>query len=161
MSKHPAINCLYSYGSEAEKILMPIVSRVVGDTLKKTSETFDSMDMVGRKTFCELKRRGLTWHYRDAKIKKEGWLMPSNKVMRGWEELSKGKRVFFVYFWSKDKSLWVYEMKEGDFSASGDHFVPKGHYDTQLHVAIPQDRWCRVDVDLSGVVFEEDRCWID
>jgi hypothetical protein len=30
-----------------------------------------------------------------------------------------------------------------------------------LHVAIPQEKWKKVEVDLSEVVFEEDGCWID
>ena len=161
MSKHPAINSLYTYGSEAEKYLMPIISRAVGDKLKKTSETFDSMDMTGKKTFCELKRRSSDWSYHDEKIKKEGWLMPANKVMRAWQELSEGKKVFFVYFWGFEKSLWLYEVKDTDFKKKEDYVIPKNHYDNQLHVTVPQEKWTRVAVDLSGVIFEEDKCWID
>lgn len=85
--------------------------------------------------------------------------MPSTKILRGWDELSKGKSVFFFYYWGCDKTLWVYEMKEGDFSTAH-HRIPRGHYDQQLHVAIHQDRWSRCDVDLSTVLFEEEGCWI-
>lgn len=140
---------------------MPIISRAVGDKLKKTSETFDSMDMTGKKSFCELKRRSSDWTYHDAKIKKEGWLMPANKVMRAWQELSEGKKVYFVYFWGFEKSLWLYEVKDTDFKKKEDYVIPKNHYDNQLHVTVPQEKWTRVAVDLSGVVFEEDKCWID
>lgn len=161
MSLHPCIGFKVAYGTEAEQKLLPILSKVVGTELRKTSGTFDCMDLEGAGIFGELKRRGLDWFYTDTKIKEEGWLMPSCKVIRGWRELSEGKRVFFFYFWSKDKSLWLYEMKAGDFTRKGDHFVPKGHYDNQLHVAIKQERWQRVDVDLSDVVFEEETCLIE
>lgn len=161
MSRHPCIAQKVSYGTEAEQKLIPILSAIVGEPLKKTSATFDCMDLVGRSSFSELKRRTPDWFYTDAKIKKEGWLMPSCKVIRGWEELSKGKRVFFFYLWSKDKSLWMYEMRDGDFNKKDDYVIPKGHYDNQLHVTIPQEKWRRIDVDLSSIIFEEDTCLIE
>jgi len=160
MSCHPNIKAKVVYGTEAEQKLLPILSHVVGEPLVKTSGTFDCMDMKGAGTFAELKRRGLDFSYCDEKIKREGWLMPSCKVIRSWTELAEGKRVFFFYYWGCDKTLWSYEMKEGDFSEGDCHFVPKGHYDNQLHVAILQERWQRVDVDLSEVVFEEEGCLI-
>jgi hypothetical protein len=160
MSVHPNINAKVIFGTEAEQKLLPILSSVVGEKLYKTAGTFDCMDMVGSGIFAELKRRTSDWSYCDEKIQREGWLMPSCKVIRGWRELSEGKRVVFFYYWGFDKSLWVYEMKEGDFSSDDCHKIPKGHYDKQLHVTIHQDRWTRCDVDLSGVVFEDEECWI-
>jgi hypothetical protein len=160
MSCHPCIAAKVSYGLEAERKLLPILSDVIGEPLIKTVGTFDCMDMEGLTSFSELKRRTTDYTYEDERIKREGWWMPSCKVIKGWQELSEGKRVFFFYLWSCDKSLWMYEMKEGDFSSSDCHKVPKGHYDNQLHVAIPQERWTRVECDLSSLVFEEDLCWI-
>ena len=118
------------------------------------------MDMVGDTTFSELKRRSRDWSYRDEKIKKEGWLMPSCKVIEGWEQKSRGKKVYFFYLWMCDKSLWMYELKDGDFTQDGSHFIPRGHFDNQLHVRIPQEKWTPCG-DLSDVVFEEDVCWIE
>ena len=160
MSCHPCISAKVSYGLEAEQKLLPILSTVVGEPIRKTGGTFDCMDFGGDSSFSELKRRTSDFSYRDEKIEREGWLMPSCKVIEGWWKLSEGKRVFFFYLWSCDKSLWVYEMKEGDFTSGDSHKVPKGHYDNQLHVAIPQELWSRVDCDLSSLVFEEDLCWI-
>ena len=161
MSRHPCIEAKVVYGKEAERKLLPILSAAVGVKMNLVSSTFSTMDMEGKGVFAELKRRTSDFSYCDVKIKKEGWLMSSCKVIRAWDELSKGKRVFFFYFWDCDKSLWMYEVKEGDFTQDGDHFVPKYHYDNQLHVTIPQERWTRIRADLSAVVFEEERCWID
>lgn len=160
MSYHPAISGLVTYGKEGEEKLMEAISYVVGEAVTKTTATFDTMDFEGHFSFSELKRRSSDWFYCDEKIKREGWLIPSCKVIRGWEELSNEKRVFFFYFWMRDKSLWMFEMKEGDFCNDGDHFIPKGHYDKMLHVAIQQDRWKRINCDMSSIVFEEDTCLI-
>ncbi len=155
MSRHPGISSLVVYGSEAEQILLPVMSVAVGERMRKTAETMNTMDMEGETVFAELKRRSTDFSYHDEKIKREGWLMPSCKIMRGWEELSKGKRVVFFYFWREDKTLWMYELKEGDFTKTP-HFVPKNHYDQMLHVAIPQDRWTFVATIENQ--FEEERC---
>ena len=159
MSRHPNINFLVSYGNEGEQQLIKIISDIVGSTLKKTSYTFDSMDMESDSCLVELKRRSSDWSYSDKKIKEEGWLMPSIKVLKAHEVRSEGKKAYFFYFWSKDKSLWSLEIHEGDF-CSCPHFVPKGHYDNQLHVAIPQERWTKHNVDLSMLQFAEDECMI-
>ena len=160
MSVHPSIKSKVVFGTEAEQKLLPILSQAVNEKLHKTSGTFDVMDMVGSGIFAELKRRTSDFSYCDEKIQREGWLMPSCKIIRAWQELSEGKRVVFFYYWGCDKSLWMYEMSEGDFSSGDSHRVPNGHYDRQLHVAIVQDRWSRVDADLSEVVFEDEGCWI-
>lgn len=158
---HPQLSSLKQYGLEGEVKLLASVSVCVGEPVTKTSWEKDAMDMMGATTFSELKRRSSDWCYHDEKIKKDGWLVPSSKVMRGWEELSNGKKVFFFYFWMFDKSLWMYEMKDGDFTQPNDHRPPKNHYDNQLHVWIPEEKWTRCKVDLSDVVFEEELCWIE
>jgi len=159
MSQHPNIQALVSYGLEAQQSLEEAISIVLDEPMKQTAATFDTLDFHSKTKFAELKRRTPEWSYHDEKIKKEGWLIPSCKILRGWEELSQGKRVFFFYFWSFDKSLWVFEMKVGDFSQTP-HFIPKNHYDQMYHVAVPQDRWRHCEVNLSHLVFEEDLCWI-
>lgn len=161
MSKHPAINSLYSYGIEGEEKLLSTISFYVGEPVKKTSATFDHLDAIGTNSFSEIKRRGSDWSYHDKIIKQEGWILPSCKVIRAWEELSKGKKVYFFYFWMVDKSLWVYEMKPNDFTDAKSHFIPNGHWDNMLHVRIMEDKWKRVNCDLRNVVFEEDQCWIE
>lgn len=160
MSLHPAISSLVTYGYEGEDKLTSAISQCLGEQVIKTASAFDSMDFGSPTYFVELKRRGLDWTYHDTKIKEEGWFMPSCKVIKGWEEISKGKRVFFFYFWSFDKTLWSYEMSATDFTQKDDHFVPKNHYDTMLHVTIPQDKWTFVE-KISSIVFEEETCWIE
>lgn len=158
MSKHPAISTLVAYGAEAERILLPILSQIVQDGLKKTDGCFNTMDFQGKRTFAELKRRSKDWSYTDERIRQEGWLIPSCKILRGWEELSKGKDVFFFYFWMCDKSLWFYQLREGDFTGPKDHFVPKNHYDQMLHVTIPEEKWTFVTKVEN--LFEEEQCLI-
>lgn len=159
MSQHPAISSLVKYGSEGEEKLVSAISEFVGEQVMKTKGTFDSMDFTSPGFFCELKRRSSEWSYYDEKIKQDGWLMPSCKVIEGWEQKSRGKRVMFFYFWMQDKTLWAYELKDGDFTQPGSHTIPKYHYDKMLHVKIPEDQWMFCG-KLNDVVFEEDLCWI-
>jgi hypothetical protein len=157
MSCHPNIEHLVTYGKEAEEALAPLLSQIVGDTLLKTGSEFDSLDFQGDHTFAELKRRSDDWSYTHPKIQQEGWLIPSCKIMRGWTELAKGRKVFFFYAWDCDRSVWMYELAPGDFT-SGGHFIPKGHYDAMLHVAVPQSRWTRLPVEAP---WKAQGCWID
>lgn len=159
MSCHPNIAALVSYGLEGQQSLADAISTVLGEPMEQTTATYDTLDFQSKTLFAELKRRKPEWSYYDEKIKKEGWLIPSCKILRAWEELDKGKRVFFFYFWSSDKTLWVFEMMPGDFSSTP-HFIPKNHYDQMLHVAVPQERWRRCEVDLTHLQFEEDQCQI-
>lgn len=161
MSCHPAISSLVVYGAEAEEELCDVMSSVVGESVRKIHKTFDTMDVRGNTVFGELKRRSRDYHYNDEKIKKEGWLIPSCKIIRGWLEMAEGFEVYLFYFWSSDKTLWYYKMKEGDFCSGDCHKPPKNHYDKQLHVWIPEECWTRVPIDLSGLMFEEDECWIE
>ena len=161
MSCHPNIQNLITYGLEAEAKLTEIISNILGEPMKKTASKFDCLDFQGVICFAELKRRSNKYFYTDPKIKKEGWLIPSCKIIRGWDELNSNKRVYFFYLWMADKSLWIYEMKQGDFASGNCHKIPPGHYDNQLHVAIHQDMWKRVDIDLSSIEFDEETCHID
>jgi hypothetical protein len=161
MSLHPSISAKVSYGKEGQTALTTVISQILGEEMTETKATFDTLDFESPTIFAELKRRTRDWTYLDKKIQEEGWLIPSCKIHRAWEELARGKRVFFFYFWSFDKSLWMFEMKSDDFSeGEKTHFIPRYHYDTQLHVAAHQSRWTRCEVDLSHLVFEEDLCWI-
>ena len=55
----------------------------------------------------------------------------------------------------------MYELKEGDFNTIEDYCIPKNHYDKMLHVKIHQEKWTRVECDLSTVLFAEDQCLIE
>lgn len=138
---------------------MDLLSNEVGEPLVKTRETFGLLDFLGQTVVAELKKRTSDWSYLDEKIQQEGWLIPSCKILRGWELLSQGKRVIFFYYWACDKTLWMYELQQGDFTSPGSHFIPKGHCDQMLHVTIPQRKWHALGkVDVS---FTEDECWIE
>ena len=157
MSQHPAISSLVAYGTEAEQILLPMLSVAVGEPLTKTGGKMDTMDFEGRTVVGELKKRSSDWSYKNKKIYDEGWLIPSCKIIKGWEQIAAGKRVVFFYFWMEDKSLWMWEMEEDDF-IDGGHFIPKNHYDQMLHVAVHQSSW-----EFVGFVenkFQEEECWI-
>lgn len=155
---HPSISSLVSYGEEAEQKLLSFLSDAVGEPLTKTKETFGILDFAGETVVAELKKRTSEWSYLDEKIQREGWLIPSCKILKGWDQMSEGKKVVFFYSWACDKSLWMYELQEGDFTSPGSHFVPRGHYDQMLHVAIPQSKW--TSLGRVEITFEEDECWI-
>lgn len=159
MSCHPCIESKVAYGEEGEQKLLDFLSECVGEPLVKTKETFGVLDFAGETVVAELKKRTSDWSYDDEKIQREGWLIPSCKILKGWEQRSLGKRVVFFYYWACDKSLWMYELQDNDFTEAGSHFVPRGHYDQMLHVAVPQTRWN--SLGSVQVAFEEDGCWIE
>lgn len=158
MSLHPCISSKVAYGEEAEEKLISVLSDAVGEPLVKTSETYGVLDFKGLTVMAELKKRTSDWSYLDEKIQREGWLIPSCKILKGWEQMALGKRVVFFYVWACDKSLWMYELQEGDFTSEGSHFIPKGHYDKMLHVAVPQSKW--TNLGTVSVRFTEEECWI-
>ena len=158
MSLHPAITALVSYGEEGEQKLLSVIGEALGEPVTKTKETFATLDFLGETVVAELKKRTSDWSYCDEKIQREGWLIPSCKILKGWEQIHLGKRVVFFYYWACDKTLWMYELEEGDFTAPGSHFIPRNHYDKMLHVAVPQSRWTALgSIDAQ---FEEEQCWI-
>lgn len=160
MSCHPAIHSKVVYGTEGEDKLLPVLSAALGKPLRKIGNSFSVLDFKGEGVFAELKKRTSEWSRQDPKIKNEGWLIPSCKILQSWAEMDKGNEVVFFYFWASDKTLWSYRLKRTDFTTGG-HFVPKGHYDQMLHVAVPEHLWEQVSLDGFDLQFEEDTCWIE
>ena len=159
MSQHPAIQSLLDYGEEGERLLRNVICDWLGEEIEKTPQVFGKLDFLGKTTSSDLKRRTPTWHYTNSQIRQDGWLIPWCKVLDGFDHQHRGKRVYFFYFWSSDKTLWVYELPRGSWSLPP--FTPEGHFDNQLHVGIPEAKWTHIWTAPSHVVFEEDTCWIE
>jgi hypothetical protein len=126
-----------------EKILHPTLEKIVGETLVKTASCFDEVDFEGETCFVELKTRSDKYHYSQSFIQKDGWILPSCKIMRAREEVKKGKKVFFFYFWKAGKSLWIWEFSEEGCLGAKEEY-PSWHQDGQKHIYIKQSNWKRV-----------------
>lgn len=126
-----------------EKVLHPKLETIVGEPLVHTKEETDAMDYEGVSCFVEVKSRGDQYHYSQWFFKKDGWMLPSSKIDRAQREIEAGKRVFFFYFWRADKSLWMWEYKEGGVLGCLEQY-PEWHHDKQKQTYIPEQCWKRV-----------------
>jgi hypothetical protein len=126
-----------------EKILKPALEVTVGEDLVKTAEDTDTMDFEGKTVFVELKSRSDQYHYSQEFIQREGWLLPSCKIARAREEVARGKRVVFFYFWKAGKSLWSWEFSEAGLVDCEEKY-PSWHLDKQKQVYIKERHWSRV-----------------
>lgn len=126
-----------------EKVLQPALEKAVGESLVKTTEEMDTMDFEGKTCFVELKTRGDQYHYSQSFFKKDGWLLPSCKIVRAREEVKKGKKVFFFYFWRAGKSLWMWEFSEAGVLGAKQEY-PSWHQDGQQQTYIKEQFWTRL-----------------
>ena len=132
------------FGYHYENLLKATLERVVGEPIVKTSEEYDTMDFQGNTSFLELKARSDQYHYSQSFIKKQGWLLPYCKIQRAKEEVAKGKRVVFFYFWKADKTLWMWEYSE---EALTDCIIkyPDWHIDQQQQIYVKEMHWKKVN----------------
>jgi len=115
----------------------------MGKTLVKTAEEVDTMDFMGDGCFVELKTRSDQYHYSQAFIQKDGWILPSCKIARARYEVSQGNRVVFFYFWKADKTLWRWDFSEEGCLGAKEEY-PSWHHDKQKQIYIKQQHWKRV-----------------
>ena len=126
-----------------EQVLKPTLEKVIGEPIQKTESETDTMDFYSEHFFLELKVRSDSYHYTQEFIKRDGWIVPTCKIMRAIEETKKGKKVLFFYFWMAGKSLWCYEFNERDLSEMKDKY-PEWHRDHQQQTYIPESLWKRI-----------------
>lgn len=126
-----------------EKVLQPALETAVGETLVKTAEERDTMDFEGETCFVEVKTRSDQYHYNQPFIKNDGWLLPFCKIVRARQEVKKGKRVVFFYFWKAGKSLWRWDFSEEGCLGAKEEYPP-WHQDKQKQVYIKEQHWTRV-----------------
>lgn len=126
-----------------EMVLKPALEKAVGEPLTKTKEEMDCMDFEGRTCFVELKTRSDQYHYSQSFIKRDGWILPTCKIVRARKEVKEGKRVFFFYFWLAGKSLWQWDFSEGGLLDSLEKY-PEWHQDYQKQTYIKERHWKRV-----------------
>ena len=68
------------FGFHYEKLLKEKIESVIGESIQKTTYSGDMMDFESKNYFIELKSRGDQYHYSQAFIKKDGWLLPFCKI---------------------------------------------------------------------------------
>ena len=140
--KHP-FETRGPFGLYYETILKPSLETAVGEPLLKTFMGLDTMDFEGETCYVELKTRGDQYHYTQSFIKKDGWLLPSCKIHRAREEVKKGKKVVFFYFWTAGKSLWRWDFNEEGLLDCKEEY-PEWHHDKQKQTFIKEHHWVRV-----------------
>jgi hypothetical protein len=147
------------YGLRYEPVLLPVISKVLDDTITKTDYCFSLMDFQGEKTWSELKVRSSDYSHQD-KCMEEGWLIPAGKMIWACHKVSEGFDVRFFYLWERDGSLWSYKFHPYDttrFKVG----VPDNHADNQLHYWIPPKEWEFISVlDLSKALHRPKKCLI-
>lgn len=131
----------HEFGKQGEAEVLPLIEAVIGELIRPTEKHYDTMDGESDNFWIEVKTRTSAYHYTDAVIEKEGWLIPACKIERAKIER---KRVRFYYFWRKDNSLWELEFSP-EVIADLKPRVPYFHKDKQLHYYIPGSRWTRIE----------------
>lgn len=126
-----------------ETILKPALEQSIGEVLVKTEDERDTMDFESQNYFVELKTRSDQYHYSQSFIKKDGWLLPSCKIRRAREEVARGKKVVFFYFWKAGKSLWRWDFSEEGCLDALEKY-PEFHLDRQQQTYIKEHHWVRV-----------------
>jgi hypothetical protein len=131
----------HDFGKIGEKIVLPMVEMILGETLTPTEKFYDTMDAVSNNYWVEIKTRSDKYHWEQPLIEKEGWLIPACKIDRALRE---DKKCCFYYYWTSDESLWEMEFSlekiEGLVPA-----IPWWHAEKQLHYYIPRERWTLIE----------------
>ena len=126
-----------------ETILKPRLENIVGEALTKTSESCDEMDFESENYYVELKTRSDSYHPSQWFIKRDGWILPYCKILRARQEIAKGKRVIFFYFWIAGKTLYRWDFtEEGVGDAKLEY--PEWHLDQQQQIYIKEHHWIQI-----------------
>lgn len=91
---------------------------------------YDALDGVTEQTKknIELKSRSLSYN----RMGMETWLVPASKIMKAKASC---KPTYIFYYWSRDDSLWVYEVN--DAINDLDPEIPDWHQYGSLHYYVP------------------------
>lgn len=130
-----------AYGLRYESVLLPILTKFLGDTITKTKYCYSLLDFVGIRTLSELKVRTSLYHYLD-ECMKEGWLIPACKILEAWRECD-SKEIWFFYLWEQDGSLFALKFDPEYFETLVPR-TPSWHQDNQLHYYVPMERWTKI-----------------
>ena len=130
-------------GLHYEQVLKPKIEEILGERIEKTESCFDELDFLGESYFAELKSRSDQYHYDQWFIKRDGWLLPTCKIRRAVEEVKKGKKVVFFYYWMAGKSLWKWDFCLEDLRDTLD-CIPPWHHDHQRQSYVMEHHWTRV-----------------
>lgn len=98
------------FGCDREKVILPILNKHFSYELKSSDDkysTFDFKDDIN-KVVVELKSRRLT------KRKFPTTMMPYNKVLKGFDYIDKGYKVYFAFYFTN--RLCYYELTRAGFN---------------------------------------------
>lgn len=134
-----AITDLHRMGWAQEEILQPLLERIAGEPLKKTSRRYDTIDFEGETVCVELKcRNAYDKHGRHVTSSSHStWLMPAVKV--DYAKMQK-KRTIFVYHFLGDKTTWYIIHKDGLFAGLNTE-RPIFHSSRSEHYYVPREMW--------------------
>lgn len=137
----------HMFGWACEKILHPILEKVLQEPLVKTSNRFNNIDFRGAYWLPELKSRPSIDERGNKQDSKSylSWLVPTCKETIAKNLGDTGELIFF-YFWQGDNTLWYCKYDEALFSkiqrdipvfSNQEHFWIPREYFTQVKIKIP------------------------
>ena len=126
------VNCRVQFGKKYESLLLPLLEQIFQEKLTKTKERFDTMDFEGDSCWVELKVRSHNYHPSQFKY----WLLPYCKTTK---EVYRSKNIFFVYYWTSTKQLFILPYSSQFDSYTVD--VPEWKEDRQLQIYVPATDW--------------------
>jgi len=137
---------LHRIGWAQEELLLPLLERIAGEPLKKTSRRYDTIDFEGETTCVELKcRNAYDKHGRRVTAQSfDTWLMPATKI--DYAKMNK-KRTIFVYYFLASQEAW-YIIYRDDLLTGLNVERPIWHSSKSEHYYIPRSYWTRWDEDV-------------
>jgi len=131
----------HDFGLLGESVVLPLVEQIIGEPILKTSSVYDTVDGESENYLIEIKTRTSRYHWTDALIEQEGWLIPACKIERAQTST---KKVCFYYYWTADKSLWELEYSP-DVFAQLTPTIPPWHADHQRHYYVKRNEWTLIE----------------
>ena len=136
------------FGWKCEKILQPILEKVLEEPIVKTANRFNNIDFRGAYWTVEVKSRPTvdeSGRNQDSKTYLS-WLLPTCKENVAKSLGDTGELIIF-YFWQGDNTLWYCKYDEALFSkfqrdvpvfSNQEHWwIPREHF-TQVKTKIPK-----------------------
>ena len=144
------ITDLHLVGWAQEKLLLPLLERIAGEPLEKTSRRYDTIDFEGETTCVELKCRNA--YDKNGRLVTansfDTWLMPATKI--DYAKVNK-KRTIFVYHFLGCQTTW-YIVYRNDLLVGLNVERPVWHSRMSDHYYIPKALWTQWNPDAENVV---------
>lgn len=130
-----SITARHTFGWAQEKLLQPVIEKILGRSMTKTTQRFAKFDWDTEGLNVELKSRTCSSGAYDT------WLLPACKAEKADKT---DKQTVFFYYFDGDKSLWMLYYSKALF----DTFEKSVPYpSTQLHLLVPASCWTRITTE--------------